>query len=153
MDWEFGRHLFSLALKITDIFSVFMVLFFFSVYMELFSFFFKGKTKPTYLFSCFLGCARVLVAACRIFSGNMWDLVPWPGIEHWPPTLGAQSLNHWTTREVSESFSVLALSLSFSSCAFKICLCCYVYWWFLSVSQHCMIYMAACLPIHPLKII
>ena len=31
----------------------------------------------------------------------MWDLVPWPGIEPWPPVLGAQSLNHWDTREIS----------------------------------------------------
>ena len=31
--------------------------------------------------------------ACRI-------LVPWPGIEPRLPTVEAQSLNHWTTREV-----------------------------------------------------
>ena len=30
---------------------------------------------------------------CRI-------LVPWPGIEPVPPAVKAQSLNHWTTREV-----------------------------------------------------
>ena len=30
----------------------------------------------------------------------MRDLVPCPGIETRPPALGAQSLNHWTTREV-----------------------------------------------------
>ena len=30
---------------------------------------------------------------CRI-------LVPWPGIEPLPPVLEAQSLNHWTTKEV-----------------------------------------------------
>ena len=30
-----------------------------------------------------------------------WDLVvPQPGIEPGPPALGAQRLNHWTTREV-----------------------------------------------------
>ena len=30
-----------------------------------------------------------------------WEiLVPWPGTEPAPPTLEAQSLNHWTTREV-----------------------------------------------------
>ena len=41
-----------------------------------------------YLFGCAgLGC-------------GMWDLVPWPGIEPRPPALGAQSLKHWTTREV-----------------------------------------------------
>ena len=37
---------------------------------------------------------NVLVAVC------MWDLVPQPGIEPWPPALGARSLTHWTTREV-----------------------------------------------------
>ena len=31
---------------------------------------------------------------------SMRDLVPWPGIEPGPPALGAQSLTHWTTREV-----------------------------------------------------
>ena len=41
-----------------------------------------------------------LVAASRIFSCGMWDLVPWLGIEPGPPALGAWSLNHWTTREV-----------------------------------------------------
>ena len=33
-------------------------------------------------------------------SCSMWDLAPWPGIEPGPPALGAQSLSHWTTREV-----------------------------------------------------
>ena len=32
------------------------------------------------------------------FSYGIWDLVPWPGIEPGPPALGAQSLDHWTTR-------------------------------------------------------
>ena len=43
------------------------------------------------------------VAACRIFSCGMWDLliVPWPGMEPRPPALGAWSLNHWTTGKVS----------------------------------------------------
>ena len=36
----------------------------------------------------------------KLLSCGMWDLVPWPGIEPWPPTLGAQSLSQWTTREV-----------------------------------------------------
>ena len=30
-------------------------------------------------------------------------LVPWPGFEPVPPTVEAQSLNHWTTREVPHS--------------------------------------------------
>ena len=42
----------------------------------------------------------VLVEACWIFRCGMWDLVPWPGIEAGTPALEAQSLSHWTTREV-----------------------------------------------------
>ena len=33
-------------------------------------------------------------------SYSTWDLVPWPGSEPRPPALEAQSLSHWTTREV-----------------------------------------------------
>ena len=36
----------------------------------------------------------------RTLSCSMWDLVPWPGIEHMPPALGAQSLRHRTTGQV-----------------------------------------------------
>ena len=53
------------------------------------------------IFSCgmwdlWLQYADFLVAAC------LWDLVPRPGIEPGPPALGAQSLTHWTTREVPQ---------------------------------------------------
>ena len=48
-----------------------------------------------------------LVAACEVFSCDMqilscgmWDLVPWPGIKPRTPAMGAESLSHWTTREV-----------------------------------------------------
>ena len=37
----------------------------------------------------------------------MWDPVPWPGIEPGPPALVAQSLSHWTTREVPIYFYIL----------------------------------------------
>ena len=30
----------------------------------------------------------------------MWNLVPWPGTEPGPPALGAETLSHWTTRQV-----------------------------------------------------
>ena len=33
-------------------------------------------------------------------SCGMWDLLHWPGIEAWPPALGAWNASHWTTREV-----------------------------------------------------
>ena len=34
----------------------------------------------------------------------MWDLVPWPGIKPGPLALRQQSLSHWTTREVPQSW-------------------------------------------------
>ena len=36
----------------------------------------------------------------KTLSCGLWDLVPRPGIKPGPPILGAQSLSHWTTREV-----------------------------------------------------
>ena len=38
--------------------------------------------------------------AAPSLSGNMWDLVPGPGIKPGPPALGSCSLNCWTTRGV-----------------------------------------------------
>ena len=76
--------------------------------------------KKNYLF---IWLCQVLVAACVIsvfteacgfFSCGMWDLVPWPGIELRPPALGAQSLSHWTTRDVPSIFSD---SMDFTDCA------------------------------------
>ena len=46
------------------------------------------------------GMRDLLVAACGLLSCGMRDLVPLPGIKPGPPALGAQSLTHWTTREV-----------------------------------------------------
>ena len=46
----------------------------------------------------------------------MWDLVHWPGIELGPPSLGAQGLSHWITREVPRhSFLYLLNIVQFSS--------------------------------------
>ena len=43
----------------------------------------------------------VLVAACRLLVvACRWDLAPRPEMEPGPPTLEAQRLTHWTTREV-----------------------------------------------------
>ena len=41
----------------------------------------------------------------------MWDLLPWPEIEPGPPALAAQSLNHWTTRQVLAAAVAAAKSL------------------------------------------
>ena len=55
----------------------------------------------------FIAACVIFVAACgilscgmRTLSCSMWDLVPCPGIEPGPLSLGARSLSHWTTREV-----------------------------------------------------
>ena len=55
-----------------------------------------------YLFSCAKSSLQhvgSLIGACEFIVVALWDLVPWPGIEQWPPALGAWSLSHWTTRE------------------------------------------------------
>ena len=49
--------------------------------------------------SCFCVCWLCCVA-CGI-------LVPWPGIKPVPPTVEAESLNHWIARDVLEIFEVL----------------------------------------------
>ena len=46
----------------------------------------------------------VLVTAHWIFTFNMWDLVPWPGIKPRLHALGEQSLRQWTIREVLHIF-------------------------------------------------
>ena len=59
-------------------------------------------------FCIFIWLPWVLVEHAGSFSYNtqtlsciLWDQVPWPGIKPRPPALGAWSLSHWTTREVS----------------------------------------------------
>ena len=51
-------------------------------------------------FYLFIWLHWILVAAGRIFSCGMWNLVPQPGIKPRPPALGAWSPNRWTTRKV-----------------------------------------------------
>ena len=46
------------------------------------------------------GMPGSLVAACKLFTCDMWNLVPWPEIGAGPPALGAQSLSLLTSREV-----------------------------------------------------
>lgn len=43
----------------------------------------------------------MLVVLCDIFSCSLWDLAPCPGMEPRPPTVGAQSLSHQTTRDIT----------------------------------------------------
>ena len=44
--------------------------------------------------------APVLSSCMWTLSCNIWNLVPFPGMEPVPPAVGVWSLSHWTTREV-----------------------------------------------------
>ena len=69
----------------------------------IFSHFFSLKKKIS-LFGCTGSVAACgifdLHCKCRNFSCRMWDLDSWPGTESGSPASGAQSLSHWTSREV-----------------------------------------------------
>ena len=60
------------------------------------------RSKASFVKICIYLAAMGLSCRTRIFDLHcrLRDLVPWPGIEPEAPGLGAQSLSHWTTREV-----------------------------------------------------
>ena len=63
------------------------------------SFPFSGRDFfPNYLF--IYVAVSDLCCSMQTLSCGMWDLVPGAGIRPGPPSLGAWSLSHWTTREV-----------------------------------------------------
>ena len=67
-------------------------------------FFKKKKTTKLYLAAPGLRCRMQVGSYCAL-----WGLVPWPGIEPGTPSLGAQSLSPWTTKEVSRNNSYSCL--------------------------------------------
>ena len=78
-----------------------------------FLFFPSGCTGPQ---SQHVG-SLTFVAVCETLSCDMWDLVPWSGIEPGPPAWGTQSLSYWTTREVppsSDTASVVLLAATWT---------------------------------------
>ena len=75
----------------------------------------------------FIWLCHVLVVALRIFdlfcgiqtlNCGMWNIIPWPGIEPNPLSLGARSLRHWTTREISQ---VVFFSGIFADSQYNMC--------------------------------
>ena len=64
----------------------------------------RFKHSHLLLFKYLLIYLAVPVPGC-----STWDLVPWPGIEPRLSALTAQSLCHWTTREVPIMFFFLTL--------------------------------------------
>ena len=53
------------------------------------------KMLPNFIYLAVLGLRRD--------TQHMRDLIPPPRIQAWSPALGAWSLSHWTTKEVSVS--------------------------------------------------
>ena len=51
----------------------------------------------------FIWLCQFLVAAYRISSCSMWELVPWPWIKPGPPESKLRSLSHWTAADVPAS--------------------------------------------------
>lgn len=51
----------------------------------------------------------IFIAACKLLSCSMYNLVPWPRFEPSFPALGAQSLSHWITRDIP-AFDFYSLS-------------------------------------------
>ena len=72
------------------------------------------RSHMSLIFFLFLICIYLATSGLR---WDIWDLVPWPGIEPRPPALGAWSLSHWTIREVPVSAFQYAIWVchSFSS--------------------------------------
>ena len=61
----------------------------------------KGMaTHSSFFLSFFLFFKLFIYLNASGLRWSMWDLVPWPGTEPKASELGAQSLSHWTTREV-----------------------------------------------------
>ena len=76
----------------------------------------QGGGTEVVFFSFFLSFFNL---AALGLSCGMRDLVPWPGMEPGPPALGAQSLNHWTTREVP--WGCLLMAKPWPPCYIRYC--------------------------------
>ena len=57
--------------------------------------------------SAFVVAHRMFSCGMQILSCGMWDLISCPGIKPGPLVFGAQSLSHWTTREILDQHGFL----------------------------------------------
>ena len=122
---------------VKEIISLVSLLFHASIRLEVFKTIVSRQRKCTY--SNDFACGQSL----HLFiTGYDWDkhLVPWPGIEPWPPALGEQSLSHWTTREVPQKWTLIIQLLSrtpYISCMLETVLLLYVsgkYLWIIKIT-------------------
>ena len=72
-----------------------------------FSIYFTALGPSRSMWDLLAPCRILFFGSMRTLSCSMWYLVPWQGMKLRPPALGAQSLSHWTTREVPRGRSVL----------------------------------------------
>ena len=71
-----------------------------------------------FIFIYFIWLCHVSATASGTFSCGMWDLVSWPRMEPGASALGAQSLSHWTIREVPLLFNRVAFLIGLTSWLF-----------------------------------
>ena len=64
-----------------------------------------------FIYLTYLAARGLSCGTWNLVAVALWDLVPWPGIEPGPPALRAQSLSHWTSKEVPNSWCFLVSTL------------------------------------------
>ena len=94
LNWYLSVHL-SMDAWVASTFSKFLLFYLAAL----------GLSCGTWCLHCYVWAPWLLhigflVAAYRLCSWGVCVLVPWPGIEPKPPSLGVQTLNHQTTRNV-----------------------------------------------------
>ena len=62
-----------------------------------------ARSSGQYAGSLIFITARGIFSCLHTLTCDMWNPVPWPGMEPGPPELGACSLSHWTAKEVSRT--------------------------------------------------
>ena len=77
--------------------------------MKLAFFFFFKINKYIYIYIFFFIYLDVPGLSC-----SMWNLVPLPGIEPWPPALGTQRLGYWTIRDIPEAVILTGIDSQFT---------------------------------------
>ena len=68
----------------------------------------------------------LLVVACELSCGSIWDLVPWPGVKPKSPALEVQGLIHYTLRGVPSNSVISAFLSVISFLLFPLHFCCFL---------------------------
>ena len=82
----------------------FLLIYFFGRIHKKISFLFLRYTKYCGSFLSFQQMRWILKKKCFLFGHTLWHVKLGPKVKLEPPAVGAQSLNHWTTRKVQDEF-------------------------------------------------